>query len=189
VNLRRTLALGTAGLAATLTLTACGFNYPTDRINNLTAGVNDRNGTVEVLNAAVVSKKDGSGTFVAGFANNDQTQTVRVTGMSSSSSNVTSVDARKFAIPPNGFVNLADSGGVLVTGTFVRGDFINMQISYDNGETTSIGVPVVDDSGQWAGLDTARPSPTGTPSPTSSPSPGGGPTATGSPASPTATSS
>jgi hypothetical protein len=189
VNLRRTLALGTAGLAATLTLTACGFNYPTDKINNLTAGVNDRNGTVEVLNAVVVSKKDGRGTFVAGFANNNQTQQVQVTGMSSSSSKVTSVDAKKFGIPPNGFVNLADSGGVLVTGTFVRGDFINMTITYDNGETTSIGVPVVDDSGQWAGLDTARPSPTGKPSPTTSPSPGGAPTATGSPASPAATSS
>ena len=147
MNVRRTLALGLAGLTTTAALSACGFNYPTDRINNLTAGVNDRNGTVEVLNAVVVSKKDGSGTFVAGFANNDQTQQVQVTGMSSTSSTVTSVEAKKFGIPPNGFVNLANGGGVLVTGTFTRGDFVNMTITYDNGETTSIGVPVVDDSG------------------------------------------
>ena len=65
MNLRRALALGTAGLAATAALSACGFNYPTDRINNLVAGVDDRSGTVEVLNAAVVSQSDNSGTFVA----------------------------------------------------------------------------------------------------------------------------
>ena len=51
VNLRRTLATVAASLALVSALAACGFNYPTDRINNITAGANDRDGTVNVLNA------------------------------------------------------------------------------------------------------------------------------------------
>jgi hypothetical protein len=190
VNLRRTLALGAAGLAATVTLSACGFDYPTDRINNLTSGANDRNGTVEVLNAAVVAQKAGAGTFVAGFANNNQTQAVRVTGMTSNSSSVSSVHVKPFEIPPNGFVNLADHGGAAVSGTFALGDFVNITVSYDNGETSSVGVPVVRDSGQWSGLYAATSSPSPT-APTSGPTGGqsGGPTASGSPASPTASGS
>jgi hypothetical protein len=187
VNLRRTLALGTAGLAATLTLTACGFNYPTEQINNLTSGANDRSGTVDVLNAAIVSKKDGSGTFIAGFANNDVTKAVRVTDISGGTS-VTQVSLTPFSIKPNGFVNLATKGGVPFSGTFKLGQFLRVTITYDNGETSALDVPVVADSGQWAGLDRATPSPTGSPSPTSPTSPAS-PTATGSPASPTATGS
>jgi hypothetical protein len=189
VNLRRTFALGTAGLAATLMLTACGFNYPTDRINNLTSGVNDRSGTVDVLNAAIVSKKDGQGTFIAGFANQDISKAVKVTGMNGNQS-VTQVSFKPFTIKPNGFVNLASKGGIPMFGTFKLGQFVGVTINYDNGETSSLSVPVVDDSGQWAGLDIATPSPTSSPTAPASPASGSkAPKATGSPASPTASGS
>ena len=71
MNLRRTLATVAASLALVSALAACGFNYPTDRINNITAGANDRDGTVNVLNAAIVSKAADLGTFVATFVNNE----------------------------------------------------------------------------------------------------------------------
>jgi hypothetical protein len=35
VNLRRTLATVAASLALISAVAACGFNYPTDRINNV----------------------------------------------------------------------------------------------------------------------------------------------------------
>ena len=50
------------------------------------------------------------------------------------------------------------------------GQFVTMSIDFDNGETATLEVPVVDDDGQWAGLDTATPSPSASPSDTASPS-------------------
>ena len=76
VNLRRTLATASAGLVLIAVLAACGFNYPTDKINQITAGTNYRDGTVDVLNAAIVSKSDGRGTFIATFVNTSQTQQI-----------------------------------------------------------------------------------------------------------------
>jgi len=70
-----------ASLALVSALAACGFNYPTDRINNITAGANDRDGTVEVLNAAIVSKEANLGSFVATLVNTSQTQQVSVTSI------------------------------------------------------------------------------------------------------------
>ena len=45
----------------------------TDQVYNPAAGVDDRSGSVDVLNALVVSGSDGSGTVIASLVNNDQT--------------------------------------------------------------------------------------------------------------------
>ena len=79
MNLRRSLAAGTVGLVAIAVLTACGFNYPTDRISNLTVGTDYRDGNVAVLNAVVVSTAGNGGTFVATLVNNTDTEQ-QVTG-------------------------------------------------------------------------------------------------------------
>ncbi len=184
VNLRRTLATASAGLALIAALGACGFDYPTDKINNITAGSNDRNGTVDVLNAAIVSKADNAGTFVATFANNSQTKPISVTSMTGDGTAVGDIPVEPFPINPQGIVNLASEGGIAVTGSFTKGQFITMSIGYDNGETSTLSVPVVDDSGQWLGLDTATPSPSASPSATTSPSATSSSSATSSPSAP-----
>ncbi len=159
MKLRRTLALGTIGLVAPVVLGACGFNYATDRINNITAGANYRDGTVDVLNAAIVSRKPNAGTFVAGFANNDQSQTISFTGMSGDGTAVGTVTAQPFPINANGYVNLAAEGGITLNGTFTAGQVVTLTLSFDDGESATLDVPVVRDSGQWAGLDHAKQSP------------------------------
>jgi hypothetical protein len=179
VNLRRILAAGTVALATTAVLTACGFNYPTDRINQLTVGSDYRNGNVDVLNAAVVSSAGNGGTLVATFVNNtDQEQ--QLTGITGAGK-VTAVDVTPLTIEPQALVNLADQGGYAVTGTFGIGEYLNLRFEFGDGTTAVIEVPVVADDGDWQGLDTATPPP--------SPSPSGSPSAPGSPsgsASPTA---
>jgi hypothetical protein len=169
-GLLRALALGTAGLAATATLTACGFDYPTDRVSNITAGVDYRDGTVAILNAVVVSKADNSGTFVATFVNTSQTKTVSLESVSGDNTAIGQVDAPSFSIQPDGMVNLAAKKGIPVQGTFTLGQFVNISFQFDDGETADLDVPVVLDDGQWAGLDTSTPSssPSATPSSTGS---------------------
>ena len=159
-----------ASLALISAVAACGFNYPTDRINNITSGANDRDGTVNVLNAAIVSKSANLGTFVATFVNTSPTEPVAVTSISGDGTAVGQVAVPPLSIKPNSVVSLASEGGVPIQGTFSLGQFVTLTIAFDNGETTTLQVPVVADAGQWLGLDTATPSPTDTPSDTSSPS-------------------
>ncbi len=181
MNLRRTLATGAAALAVTAALAACGFSYPTDRVNNITAGANYRDGTVNVLNALVVSHNGGTGTFIATFVNNSQTKTVSLTGMTGDGTAVTQVSVSPLQIQPQSLVNLADGGGIAVQGSFTLGQFVALTMTFDDGETVAMKVPVVEDSGVYAGLDTATPSPTASPSDTSSPSSSPAPTDTSSP--------
>ena len=192
VNLRRSLALGAAGLAASAALTGCGFNYPTDRINNPVSGVDYREGTVDILNAVVVAKKPDLGTFVATFVNSSPTQTVTLQSASGDNTAISNVDVSPFTMKPNSLLNLAATKGIPVSGSFALGQFVNVSFQFDDGETANLSVPVVADDGQWAGLDIATPSPTESPSESPSGSPTGSPT--GSPSgttssSPTATSS
>ncbi len=159
MNLRRTLALGAAGLAAMVALSACGFNYPTDRINNLTAGVDYRDGTVDILNAVVVAKAANSGTFVATFVNGSPSKPVSLQSASGDNTTISNVDAEPFTLQPGTMRNLAATSGIPVSGTFALGQFVTITFQFDDGETANMSVPVVTNEGQWAGLDTAPPSP------------------------------
>jgi hypothetical protein len=164
VNVRRILALGAAGLAATVALSACGFDYPTDRINNPTAGVNYRDGTVDILNAVVVARAANSGTFVATFVNGSPSDAVTLQSASGDNTALANVSATPFTLQPGTLRNLAATSGIPVSGTFALGQFVTISFQFDDGETANMSVPVVANDGQWAGLDTAPPAPTTTPS-------------------------
>lgn len=177
MHLRRNIALATGALvlAATPVLTSCGFNYATDRVYTPAAGVNNRDASVDVLGAVIVSAQDDSGTFIASFANNSADHEATVQSLSGSGD--TPVSAASFpplTIPAGGLVNLATKGGFGVTGTFKAGDFVPVTISFGNGQRVDMDVPVVTDSGTYAGLDTsssASESPSESPSDTPSDSP------------------
>ena len=171
MNLRRAVALVAAGLAATAALSACGFNYPTDRINNLTAGVDYRDGTVDILNAVVVAKAPDSGTFVATFVNGSPSKTVALQSVSGDNTAIATADAKPFSLAPGGLRNLATTRGIPVSGTFALGQFVTISVQFDDGESVDLSVPVVVDDGQWAGLDTSTPSPSESPSVSTSPTP------------------
>ena len=57
-------------------VSACGFNYATDRENTIVNGTNYQDGEVDVLNALIVSSEDGSGTFIATLANNSPDEAI-----------------------------------------------------------------------------------------------------------------
>src|SRR4029453_3813831 len=75
MHFRRKIALALSGaVLAVPALTSCGFNYATDRPYTPAAGVNNQDGTVDVLGAVIVSGQDDSGTFIPSFSNNDADQ-------------------------------------------------------------------------------------------------------------------
>ena len=153
MHLRRTIALATGAIALTA-LTSCGFDYATDRPYTPANGVNYRDGSVDVLNAVVVSAEEGSGTFVATFANNNPSEVNSVESLEGAGdSDVTAEGFETVEVPAGGMVNLADTGGIPVTGDFAAGDFVEVSLSLESGEVITMEAHVVTNCGDFAGLD------------------------------------
>jgi hypothetical protein len=157
-------------------MSGCGvnFNAQTDQPYNPAAGVDDRSGSVDVLNALVVSGSDGSGAFVATLVNNSQTKGDTLKGVSGvgADSNIKATAPKTTAIAPNGLLNLASSGPVNVTGKRVAaGNFVALRLSFDNGSAISVKAPVVSaDDPQYAQVALPSSSASGSASPSGSPS-------------------
>jgi hypothetical protein len=167
-SLRRSVALTVGGIAlAAPLLTSCGFNYATDRVYTPASGVNNRDASVDVLGAVIVAKQDNEGTFIATFSNNSQTEKNTVESLAGAGGNTIQVESfSPVKLDPGGLANLATDGGFHVSGSFSLGDFVPVTVTFGSGERVELDVPVVPDSGDYAGLDTS----TVTATPSESPS-------------------
>jgi hypothetical protein len=183
MHLRRNIALAAGALLlAAPVLSSCGFNYATDRVNTPGAGVNNRDKTVDVLNAVIVAAQPNSGTFIATFSNNSATEAASFTNLTGAAGNtLTADDFDPIEIPAAGAVNLATAGGVRVSGTFIAGNFLPVTIGFDNGESVVMNIPVVTACNEFEGLDDAPTVVPLTPSSTASPTEEASPTEAASP--------
>ncbi|HEX2893203.1 MAG TPA: hypothetical protein VHO29_04275 [Marmoricola sp.] len=174
--LRRRTAI--AALLLAPALTACGFSAQTDQVYQPGVGANDRSGTVDILNAVVVSGEDGSGTFAGTLVNTDATQDDTLESVSGSGITAprASVD-----VPAGGLTNLAKSGEVTLQGSDIKpGAFVELTFSFSSGQNTTMKVPVVDASGDYQDVPLHGPStsPSKSPKPSkSTASPSASPTA------------
>ncbi|MBZ5738558.1 hypothetical protein [Nocardioides mangrovi] len=166
----RLLAATGALLLAAPVLTSCGFDYATDRDYTPGAGTNDRDALVDVLAAVVVSGQEGSGTFIASFANNKDDEEATVTGISGTvtkspddegaSTDLSFDSFSPITIPAGGLVNLADDdSGIVVTGDFAAGDFLDVTVTFGDGTSTDLEVPTYTNCGDYEGLDTSSDTP------------------------------
>ncbi|GAA3646506.1 hypothetical protein GCM10022237_02470 [Nocardioides ginsengisoli] len=136
-------------------LSSCGFHYPTDRVNNISAGVNDRGGDMDALGIRVLARAKGEGQLI-GALSNSTTETASLEAISSSAS----IQAGKFKpveVTGRGTVNLADGSDVTLTGDFTAGDVIPLELSFSTGQTISLQVPVVKDCYQYTAVPTPTP--------------------------------
>ncbi len=152
----RPLATAAAALALAAPLSSCGFDYATEREYDVNGAAENREGTVDILSAVVVSAAEGSGTFVASFSNNDDAEEQSFTAISGDEGET--IEAAEFepvAIPAGGLVNLAEPPAeIVLTGDFTAGQRVPVALDFGNGERITLDVPVVnDDSGYWEGLD------------------------------------
>ena len=147
MTVRRSIAVAVAVLAAPV-LSSCGVNFDaqTDQVYNPAVGVNDRAGTVDVLNALVVSGSPGSGTVVATLVNNDQQKADSIRGIAGAGqdSSVAVQVGGSRTIPAGGMLNLAEKGKVTVRGKQVLpGKFVEITFSFDRGEAVTVDAPVM----------------------------------------------
>lgn len=163
---RIALSLG-ALILAVPGVASCGFNYATDRENTISNGTSDKSGTVDVLNAVIVSLEDGSGTFIATLSNNSADETINMSSLTFGSNSTTQVAAfAPIEVKPHAVVNLADGQGIKVSGDFKAGDFLALTVGFDNGESADMKVHVVVADDEYEGYDNGTGSPE--PAPTAS---------------------
>lgn len=156
-----------AALLLAPALAACGFNVQTDQVYQPAEGVNDRSGEVDILNALVVSGRDGSGTFAGTLVNNNQTDDDKLTSVAGDEVTV-NLDA-PIDVPAAGLVNLADDGDVTVEGTSVKpGGYVTLTFVFSSGQSTKMKVPVVVHGGDYGDVPLPLPK-SSKPSDTASP--------------------
>ena len=157
VPLRRSIAVAAVVLAPVLS--SCGFDEPTDRVYTPAVGVNERSGSVDVLNAVVVSGADGSGTLVATLVNNDTSegetlQAVAGSGVSIRLDGPVEVDR-------GAAVSLIDETEVSVEGEEVEpGNFIELTFRFEQAEPITVEMPVVARRGTFAEIPVPTVAPT-----------------------------
>lgn len=146
----RPALLAASALLAGSLLGGCGFDYATDRVNTISAGVNDREGTIDVLGAVVIAGQDDVGVFAATLVNKDLEQEVSFDSLTETEQVAGGEPGETVEIPPGGRANLFETGGVDVTGAFAAGDFVDVTLTFDNGQVTTMTIPVVTPCHQYS---------------------------------------
>ena len=176
MQIKRTMALTVAPLALLApALSACGEDYATTYLYTPAAGVNDRSGAVDVLNAAIVSTDGDTGTFIASLANQsreDDAALEEITGTHpEAGSELTFELPGPVELLPQGFVNLAngvegvapgagtveasteEASRIGVSGDFSLGDFVTVTLTFADGTTKELDIPVLPNNDEYAGID------------------------------------
>jgi hypothetical protein len=156
------------------------FDSQTNEIYNPAQGVNDRSGSVEVLNALIVSDQAGSGRLIAGLANTGSTDDA-LTGVEGTADGQTLTVTNSggtTALAPNKLLQLADpdAATVLISGLEVKpGNFVSVTFHFQHADAVTLEVPVVEPGEDFAGVKVPSASPSsttsGSPSGSASPSP------------------
>lgn len=137
---------------AAMTLSSCGFDYPTDRVNTIAAGENNREATVDALGIRLLASATGKGRLIGSLANN--------LDKDAALDSVTSPEGKATAkfeaveIPGRKAVNLAEDAVIPVTGDFTAGDVVTLELGFSTGETVSLNVPVVKNCFQYTQIPT-----------------------------------
>ena len=158
--LRLALASG-ALLLAVPVLASCGFDYPTERVNTVGAGVTDHQGDVDVAGVLIVAGQADSGTLIGALSNNSEDKTISLASISGGEDGaVQTDDFEPVELAPQGHSNLAtlaeEDAGITVSGDFEAGDFVDVTFTFDNDESVSLEIPVMKPCHQYEGLDNTQ---------------------------------
>ncbi|MFT4010898.1 MAG: hypothetical protein QM655_12750 [Nocardioidaceae bacterium] len=135
-------------------LAACStnFNTPTDQDYIPAAGISDRSGNVDVLNALVVTGSDGSGTVVTTLVNNTATND-RLTAVTVDGQATTLGTEADTEIPATGTLKLPEQAEVFATGANLKpGSYVSVSFTFANAEAVTVSVPLFKNEGDYASI-------------------------------------
>jgi hypothetical protein len=148
------------------TMSACGGadDFPTNRINQVAAGANNRDGDVKLLGIRVLSTAPGEGRVIGAIDNELTDKSASLTGITNTEGGTFTSQFQPLEIKADSAVNLATSGGLPVSGDFQAGDVLPLEFTFDNGEKHELQVPVVKDCYQYTAVPSPSESASETPS-------------------------
>lgn len=151
-------------LLAVPVLSSCSstnFDAQTDQYYTPTDGENNREGTVDVVHALIVSEEPGSGRLIAALANGDtenDDELAGVRGVGESEGVQFSLVEGETAVPAGGTLQLADDGSAVVGVSgdpelLAPGKYVRLSISFANGEEAELNVPVMEPGTDYTDID------------------------------------
>lgn len=138
---------------AAATLSSCGFDYPTDRVNTIAAGANNRDHSVDALGIRVLATAKGEGFLIGALANNLDDDAA-LESVSSPDGTAQAADFEAIEVAGRGTVNLETVDPINLTGDFTAGDVITLDLTFSTGDTASLDVPVVKNCFQYTQVPT-----------------------------------
>lgn len=157
----RRLAAVLLSVSATA-VAGCGFDVQTNAVYQPAVGSNVRQGVTDVLSAVIVSPKVGQGVFVATLVDSSDTTSDKLTSVTAGGGVTVASGATLPEMPVQTPVNLADTGGIAMTGdaiTTVNSNYVRVTLSFAKADPVTINVPVVLNNGPYADLGTTSSAP------------------------------
>jgi len=145
--------------AALPVLSGCASNFSSQVQQPYTPGVGvyDKTGVVEAFNLVIVSGQEGSGTLVASLLNTGDAPDA-LTGVTARNEDGAPLETqlrRDARLAPDRLVQLHEDAPVTITGDGVRpGYFVEISLQFRDGDTITRQVPVQDQQGPYADVDT-----------------------------------
>jgi hypothetical protein len=151
-------------LRAVPALSSCSstnFDAQTDQYYTPTDGENNREGTVDVIHALIVSEEPGSGRLVAALSNGDtenDDELAGVRGVGESEGVQFSLVEGETTIPAGGTLQLADDGSAVVGASgdpelLAPGKYVRLSIAFANGEEAELNVPVMEPGTDYTDIE------------------------------------
>jgi hypothetical protein len=154
---RSAIAAPVLGVLLAASMSACGFHYPTDRVNTISAGVNNRTASVEALGFRVLATAPGQGRLIGALSNERDTSAAltKVAG-----NGITVASFKPVQLQPQQGANLAadTTDPIELSGSFLPGQVLmGLQVTFTRGgqdETIELNVPVVKPCHQYTAVPT-----------------------------------
>ncbi len=143
-----------AVMPATLALSSCGFDYPTDRVNTIGAGVNNRDADVDALGIRILATAQGEGRLIGALSNNLRDEAA-LEDVTSPDGILQAAAFEPVELGARAGVNLAAIDPIALTGDFTAGQVVPIELVFSSGESVSVDAPVVKPCFQYADVPTA----------------------------------
>jgi hypothetical protein len=158
------IAAPVLGLLLAASLSACGFHYPTDKINTISAGENNRTTSLDALGIRVLASGPGQGRLIGALSNELDTAAT-VTQVAGSGGDVTVAPFTPITLRGRAGYSLSAhaENPINISGTFQPGQVLmGVQLTFTRAgqpDTITLNVPVVKPCNQYTAVPTPSPSP------------------------------
>ncbi|GAB4012578.1 hypothetical protein [Nocardioides ultimimeridianus] len=160
----KAVAAPVVGLLLAASLSACGFHYPTDRVNTISAGENNRTTTVNALGMRVLTSTPGEGRLIGALSNESTTSTATVSKVEVAGGGTTVAQFTPIKLQDGGAYSLSAHADnpITLSGDFEPGQVLmGVEITFTldgQPQTITLNVPVVKNCHQYTSVPTPTPS-------------------------------